>query len=897
MNPKDNVIHYEGEEFRYGGLFDFRSLFNLLKLLSKKQRFLEEKVNAIDARTGGKNYPNKNGPSNQIPPYSEKKPEKKPPKKNDENDFLDSEEDQKSVKNDDENLSKKPPHNEKISEEKPGSEIDNFDDDNKNINDNKDYNDDIKEENKDDSQKAFSEKSKNENGNDDNLLDEKKSTDENNFEDGQNKHEDIINENIHEKNLTEMQNIHSSYSKANKHDDLNFDEKNNNFNNDDDKLSTTKVSNTDLSNINNNNSDLISKIVRKLKAHERQINDLAKKNHNDHLILQKNIKHNTDNIVDNKRKIDQLKNRLDELNNKFLNFTDEFEKIKVKVQDFNVYDLFQGTDDGGNLDASKVLIMNLENKVFKKFGLYDERNKKFDKDIFKLQEDLKNSNGQIDNLKTNATRTSESLNELNNNFNNKTNDQDNLLSDLKKQIENLFSKVNTPIDFSPIKKEFSKKLKEEEENLNKKIEYLEKQLNDEDNKVVPAGLSENDMAMIRDMRKKIHELEKFIGKMFEKINFDELQKKVNDLDTEMQKKASKYEFSELTEKQKGLEESFKDLNIKVDTLQQFTEKLRTEMATVIKKIEFLSGEYAKLAFDRMGKNDNEGKGNVIDMSKFLDINTYNSNKRDINNKFEKVRLGFEDLSREIEEILQKLSHTPSDKDFSQFQAVIKNLLEELKLNCNKKYADKYETAKNIKFLETQIKTISESYRKNDGADNWLLAKKPINGYCASCEAQIRGDLDKRTEYIAWNKYPNREEKSYRLGHGFSRMLQMVNEDIIKSAEKGYSSDEEKKFKKNNDNMTDRNYNVNASVKLPKVRNNRKVLNVNIPTEPNIDNSPYEENDTFDENINNKERPHILKVYRKNKIETPQSATQINNSAVISQTRIQNMEVINGSEKK
>ena len=40
-------------------------------------------------------------------------------------------------------------------------------------------------------------------------------------------------------------------------------------------------------------------------------------------------------------------------------------------------------------------------------------------------------------------------------------------------------------------------------------------------------------------------------------------------------------------------------------------------------------------------------------------------------------------------------------------------------------------------------------------------------------------LEQKAEYVPWNKYPNREEKSYRMGHGFSRMLQMVNEDIIK----------------------------------------------------------------------------------------------------------------------
>ena len=61
------------------------------------------------------------------------------------------------------------------------------------------------------------------------------------------------------------------------------------------------------------------------------------------------------------------------------------------------------------------------------------------------------------------------------------------------------------------------------------------------------------------------------------------------------------------------------------------------------------------------------------------------------------------------------------------------MVDDLKLSLNKKYAEKSETTKSIKFLETQIKSIQDSFQKKmDGADNWLLAKKPLkekNGRC------------------------------------------------------------------------------------------------------------------------------------------------------------------------
>jgi len=71
-------------------------------------------------------------------------------------------------------------------------------------------------------------------------------------------------------------------------------------------------------------------------------------------------------------------------------------------------------------------------------------------------------------------------------------------------------------------------------------------------------------------------------------------------------------------------------------------------------------------------------------------------------------------------------------------------------------------------------------KKVETADNWLLAKKPMGGNsCASCEAYI-GDLHENKEYIPWNKYPMRDpnERLYRIGSGFSKMLQMLNVDQV-----------------------------------------------------------------------------------------------------------------------
>ena len=207
------------------------------------------------------------------------------------------------------------------------------------------------------------------------------------------------------------------------------------------------------------------------------------------------------------------------------------------------------------------------------------------------------------------------------------------------------------------------------------------------------------------------------------------------------------------------------------------------------------------------------------------------------------------------------------------------MIDELKISSNKRYADKIETSKSIKFIETQIKALHDAYlRKNEAGDNWLLAKKPINNYvCASCEANIKGELDKRTEFVPWNRYPQRDDKAYRIGHGFSRMLQMVNEDIIKNAgEKGgYSSDEDNKKinMKTNNNISqigDKNLQVNTSVKLPKVSRKKPLLGGTAVTEPNTNTNAISPYDDVDADNNDTNKVQIMRVVRKNKIQSESS---------------------------
>lgn len=105
-------------------------------------------------------------------------------------------------------------------------------------------------------------------------------------------------------------------------------------------------------------------------------------------------------------------------------------------------------------------------------------------------------------------------------------------------------------------------------------------------------------------------------------------------------------------------------------------------------------------------------------------------------------------------------------------------------------------------------------KKNDKPDNWLMAKKPWAGYnCASCETYL-GDLNETQNNVTWGQYPYRElnEKAYRAGNGFSRMLQMVN------VEKGKEDDTDRKELKMARNTVMTTAPSKEIIKLPTVQN-------------------------------------------------------------------------------
>ena len=262
----------------------------------------------------------------------------------------------------------------------------------------------------------------------------------------------------------------------------------------------------------------------------------------------------------------------------------------------------------------------------------------------------------------------------------------------------------------------------------------------------------------------------------------------------------------------------------------------------------------------------EKKGKNNGQNKFLEIKKFEELKTQIIKEFSNVNDNFNLLRSLTDKLSDSLNTKTSFNDVKALEEDFNAKLEDLKLTFSKKFAERIDTNKNIKFLDQQIKTIIEYYIKKSEKEtnNWLLAKKPLNSnLCASCDSYI-GDLKENSNFIPWNKYPNREsEKLYRLGNGFSKMLQLVQVD--ENDKKGGSLNQNEY----NTQYTDFNreeLNKNNDRGLPRIKHGFNQTKSYFYTNTNINNiNPDDDENNFKkQNKKEKDEPKITKIIRINK---------------------------------
>ena len=622
-----------------------------------------------------------------------------------------------------------------------------------------------------------------------------------------------------------------------------------------------------------------------------------------------------------KLQVKDLQTKNEELTKERDDMKKDIEELQVKMKDLNIFEILQDSKmDQGNMDITKALVMTLEQKVFKKTGLIDEKIKRLEESMNKLEVDQKNVKNLSEILKLSnedIKRMIKNLEEIENKNAEDTltlsNDVNDIMNDIKK-LKEFEAKTNETIKNNQL---LLDKIEKNATKNDKRLKEIDEIL--EDYEPQKPGIDKQQFHKfknevnegIRDLKRKNADMEKEIEYLKKHPDLIKAIDDVKKLQKEIIVKVNKTDFLDLKDKFIMQNVDLVNLNDAVDKIQETTNKTKNEIGFFLKRLESLSAQQVstRTALNELIKKQQDL---IIDSSKYLEITAFDKFLLGLQKEKENTDNNFASVNKLLTEMAEALKSKSGAEDMKLFEQLMNNKLEELKLYTLRKLADKIETNRNIKYLDSQIRHIIDFYiKKSDKVDSWLIAKKPLGGYsCASCESYL-GELKNNTkEFTPWSKYPNREDKNYRYGNGFSRMLNMLNVDFKNQLDaikdNAYESDHEgrnsaepnsphnRRFSKNLSSANVYNTHVNSRNSITNTISKNEVfpkISLNKGPESNSNNSNINNNEIFSmdnsengKNMGNNEstilinenekmkentarksdEPHVIKIYRKNK---------------------------------
>ena len=526
-------------------------------------------------------------------------------------------------------------------------------------------------------------------------------------------------------------------------------------------------------------------------------------------------------------KIEDLARQKEEIDTKL-------KDMELKMQDFNIADLLKAnagagndglTGEGGNNNLLLNLISNLEKKFNAKSKATDDRLYKIEESNFKLTKDtqtLKNAQDGNQRAISNLKQGSEDL------ITNMKNLEFKIIEAVPDITKKLESQIKTLQKEKEEKGDKVDTSKEEEKEMKNSIS--------EDNKPEQKNDLENN-EKIKEILKRLQEVEKGLKIFPLQIGVEQIKSDISALKSGISNCALSQDFKETKEKEDDMQ---KQINFLKDQFEDFTSNTadHEDLQNVKRKLELLNSKAHECEtvqqelLTKMTQNVNM-RTQFMGSDKYLEVQKFEDFKAQIIKEFSSVNDNFTHLRRLVDNILDSLKNKPSYRDIKSLEEEFTVKFEELKIASAKKFAEKIETSKNFKYLDQQIKHILNIYIKRENkTDNWLLAKKPLNAnLCASCEAYI-GDLKDNSNYQPWNKYPLRDpnDKVYRLGNGFSKMLQMIQVDENEKKNTGtvtQQNNNELNLNSKLMKMEKKDGNVNTAVSIGPIKtennNNHKIL--------------------------------------------------------------------------
>ena len=842
------MLNLDNKQYDLNTLFSFEVLKEILLKLARGQINLEEKVqNIINV------YQNKeNAEKEKYVNISETDDNNIDVSK----DLLNDEEEKSKlsgiIENKEINQSKNPQQTEINNPPK-----NNFDsefkekDSNKENNENKNSSENNKEEYKDDNKKSsdnYKEEEKKEN-NENNNSSEKSKEEENK---DNNKNEVKVNdeyeyENKTEKDKEENEEIMKNEIKANDESEtkLEKDKEENKYTNNEEKESEVQekkdISNKDEISQSKRNSekennkvhtngksnDLIKNILRAIKENKERIASLEKELLKEKERNKKDFKSHEQN---NYNDFDSLRKKLNELSLKLAEYDSKIENCEIMCSNLDVMNMIKDSGDG-KIDAAKVMVKSLEEKIFKKFELIDEKNKNEKSDSI-------NINSKIDLIFDKINRDRQNIEKLYN----ITGENKEAIDQIKKDLK---EKTNEIRKITDEEKSTSKKLDDAKKSLNKKIKELSEKLNSEieelKNKIDNGSLfklglnneSPVDKEVIDDINLKINDLRKRYNELDSSFKFHLANNKADYLDIEVQKmkanldkKITLDDLKELYNLHLGDLDEINDSKNKISVLYEQVKRALSSIQSLSSKLENLTTNVSLIqSIQSSGNNNNTAvpTQGIIDFSKFVDSQKLTDTVKPLIKEMQKMFQEVYSLRREMDDIQNLNKDTIKQESLDKLEEKINEKINELKNIIHKKYLEKTEHYKAVKHLEAQIKVQVEENKKD--SESWIMAKRPLKCFnCATCESNIK-NMSPSNDYLPWNKYPP-GEKIYRMGQGFSHMLQMMTNEFVKNVEKN-ANELQKENEQSHKSLNLNTINDNGRVNTNFINNEKTLIGLSI----------------------------------------------------------------------
>ena len=525
------------------------------------------------------------------------------------------------------------------------------------------------------------------------------------------------------------------------------------------------------------NNNLYKILSSRMDKFEKILKELTKKIYS----FKENNKDNEENKINN----ESLKKQDEKINN----LEREINRLNQKVSEMNLLQINFPNDNKENESDDN----NKSAEVFKIFSrkieLVENRARQCEEDIFKLKKDNTSINNSLNIIKNNYNEFSKETNKNFSTINQMLNKElSNLKNLMKENDEKIKKEVKDYID-DEIKKVKSMMEEIKSNNMSNSNDsgmntnLLNSKFNEKLNNL------NNDLRNL--INKSCSETEKYLKSIINNLPIDNIKKEIGHVYEVLKEKLVKTDLDYLDIKIKEIENRLITETLRLESVEKDMAACNDATTKSVKMIEYLSGQVVQNNQPDMNleKKDEMLKGlltvNEKEIKSFVNKNEFTHEIKNIYKKIEQILEVESENYKFTQHIEGRLKFFVTQGDLKTMEQCLMNMIDELKNNFARKYMEKTEILKNFKFLEIQIKTL---YDSNPGmikeGDNWLLAKKPMNNYlCASCEAYL-GDLkNNKNVYLPWNKIPPHENKKYRMGNGFSRMLELVNTDLMKNAEK------------------------------------------------------------------------------------------------------------------